>query len=182
MTERRRALIALLIQAAVLGAAGCGSEPPPEERRDELLGRTVDTAQWLRPVPDPPWRWRRMVQRRDDVVRARFVRFERPDRWPSPESRFVFRPFADTRLELNLRRAGPTAGGTAYSWFGTVDGDPLGWGGVVARPNGRIAFSLDAHGRRYEIINVDSWAYAVLELEPRERFECGTASSGGAEG
>jgi hypothetical protein len=134
----------------------------------------VDTGPWLTTVPSPPAAWRRVLSERTDVVRHRFVRFSPPDRLPDVESRFIVRPFSDTRIVLRMRRAGPSGEG-AWSWFGAYSDDPRGYGGIVVRPNGRVAAEIHApDGRRFQVVNVASGAYAVLELEPLD-------SEGGAE-
>ncbi len=176
MKRQRGVLLPLIIHGLI--AAGCAAAPESSGvHRAALETPRVDTRRWLQPVADPPARWRRVIEHRDDVIRHRFVRFQRPDAWPSPRSQFVVHPFPDVSLELRVRRAGPIAN-SAYSWFGVVDGDPLGWVGFVGRKNGRVAASIDANGRRFEIVNVDAGAYAVLELRPRAAFECGFESAG----
>lgn len=76
---------------------------------------------------------------------------------------------------MHLRRANPV-GEDSYSWFGIPESDPMGWGGFMVRANGKISMSIDANGKRYEVVNVSSdignAAYAVLELAPREPFKC----------
>jgi hypothetical protein len=146
-----------------------------------LTEEEVDTGPWLRTVTDPQPEWSRVIERRTGVLRHRFVRFRPPQARPSPRARFVVRPFADTRLVLRPRRAGPVLTG-GYSWFGAIDGDPRGWGGLVARSNGRVSASLHAAGRHFEVLNVEPGVYAVLELRAEASFQCGAEPTSPEEG
>jgi hypothetical protein len=174
---------ALAICVIGLGASlGCTDAPSPRPARAALEEPPlVNTTPWLETVSDPPPAWRRFVEGRRDVLRHRFVRFRRPASLPPARARFLIRPFADTELVLQTRRAGPVGVG-AYSWFGALEGDPRGFGGIVVRPSGRVAASITTSTRRFEVVNVGSNAYAILELDPPEPFRCGfeheTASGG----
>ena len=137
----------------------------------EQQQQIVDTNMWLRTINDPPAAWRNIVERRDDVLRHRFVRFQQPANIPSPRSRFIVQPFADTRLTMRMRRANPV-GKDSYSWFGVPEGDSFGWGGIVVRANGRISLSINTKGKRFEAINVGNNVYAFLELTPRKPSKC----------
>ena len=137
----------LLIVIATLLSACLGEPDHPAELTGTTASQSaphlpiVDTSAWLVGVPNPPASWRQVVSRRDDVIRHRFVRFRRPETLPDPASRFVVRPFADTRLTLRMRRAGPV-GEFAYSWFGMLEDDPRGYAGIAVRPNGRVAVEI----------------------------------------
>lgn len=139
------------------GARAASSREPP----------TIDTGPWLRTIASPPPAWRSVVMGREDVIRHRFVRFDPPARAPDPESRFIVRPFADTRIVLRMRRAGPS-GDDAYAWFGAYEDDSRGWGGLVVRRNGRVVVDIQTpEGARYQVVDVAPEAYAVLELARR---------------
>lgn len=174
MRSSPAALVAHVTGLVVL--FGCTSSPAPTgvARSQAALEEPplVDTAPWLESVSDPPPAWRRFVEGRADVRRFRFVRFRRPETLPPARARFVVRPFPGTRFVLRTRRAGPVGAG-AYSWFGAIEDDPRGYGGIVVRPNGRVAASISVDTRRFEVVNVGTNAYAILEMRPREAFRCG---------
>jgi hypothetical protein len=109
------------------------------------------------------------VEQRSDVLRSRFVRFVPPVTWPSAQCRFALQPFNDTRIVLSARRGGLVNGN--YTWSGEPEGDMAGWGILAVSPKGRVAVSIEAHGRRFQVVNVnvDDAVYAVLELRPLQR-------------
>jgi hypothetical protein len=168
-----RILLWYLVAGSAL-ALGCkGRDPTTARATSALEEELVDTGPWLETVGDPPGSWQEVVEHREDVLRSRYVRFRQPESWPALSSRFVVRPFDDTFFIFRTRRTGPV-GEDGQSWFGAVEGDPGGWGGVVVRPNGKVALSFRADGRRFEVVNVGDEAYAVLELTPALPLGCGT--------